>query len=203
MLVLKADKSSFRNALWRSLSNTLEYKNQVYLKQCVIITTPIGLLSPSFCWNAFCCHYSAGRVARFRLCFSARSDDLIQLYSLRNAMKKDTLFWRNTLKRLGKSHWFNLSVTAFESVIAAMIKVHTRHLWWNFISMCIFSEEAGWYFRPGPLHYVLPSVMSFFTRRTDLIRFEIVMSLHLIIPLIIEPADLLKALSPRVFKLTV
>lgn len=110
---------------------------------------------------------------------------------------------RNTLKRLGKSHWFNLSVTAFESVIATMIKVHTHHLWWNFISMCIFSEEAGWYFRPGPLHYVWPSVMFFFTRRTDLIRFEIVMSLHLIIPLIIELADLLKALSPRVFKLTV
>lgn len=144
--------------------------------------------------------WSSGPLPSLLFCQVRWSHPIIQFeerYEERHTIR------RNTLKRLGKSHWFNLSVTAFESVIAAMIKVHTRHLWWNFISMCIFSDEAGWYFRPGPLHYVWPSVMFFFTLRTDLIRFEIVMSLHLIIPLIIEQADLLKALNPRVFKLTV
>lgn len=93
VLVLKTAKSSFRNAPRTSLS---KYLNQVYLKHYVINHTNqihpkhSHLLSPSFCWTAFCCHYSACRVAHF----SARSDDLIQLHSLRNSKKKVTLFGR-------------------------------------------------------------------------------------------------------------
>lgn len=120
--------------------------------------------------------------------FSARSDDL------------NYVAWRKPKRKLRylaeylKFTWkVALIVTAFELVITVIMAIYDRFFCWG--SSLIFALEAA--------INVLPSVIFLFTRRTDLIRFEIVASLHLIISLIIDPGDLLKTSSLGVFKLTV